>query len=210
VRRVVRVRLDDQGEAVEATLEESWEGTRATAVRGYYEGRTLAEHRQAALENLQRRFPGSQIGEYAIEGLEEVGRPVVETTRVAGGRVGKRVGPMLVVEPGKMGFGVVFNRLPPPPRRWPLELGNPREEHLDVTIEGPEGWLPEEAPEPFEHASDFLEARCEWAIEENRLRYRRTLRLLQGEVPPEHYESFRDEVRRINGASRQGIVFVKG
>lgn len=207
--RVIRASLDEQGMVLEARLEERWEGTRAIGIRGYYEGRSAAEHRQAALEDLQSRFPGAKITEYRIEGLEEVSGPVVETTTVTGGRVGKRVGPLLIVEPDRMGFGVISSRLPPPPRHWPLDVGSPREERLDVTIEGPVGWVPEEVPEPFEHVSDFLEARCEWSVEENRLRYRRTLRLLESEVPPERYESFRDEVGRIGGAARQGIVFVQ-
>jgi hypothetical protein len=206
--RRLAARIDADGALTEATLVESWTGNEASDIRSYYAGKPADDRRRDVLEDLQGRFPGSVVEDYRIEGLNQVEAPVVETTHIAGGRLGKRVSTMLILEPARSGFGLIGTRLPPPPRRWPLKVGSPREERVDVSIELPTGWVPEELPEPLHLDSSDMEVETDWAFADGKLVYRRTARLLTSRVPPDRYASFRDALSRLQQERNCAVVLV--
>jgi hypothetical protein len=208
-RREVEVEIDEQGTVVQATLTERWSGTSATRVRSYYAGMTDEEHRTHHVENLQTRFPGSRITDYSSEGLDDIHAPVVEKTTIEGGRLGQRVGDLLILEPGGLGYGIWRGSLPRPPRKRPLYVGLPREEELSITIHTPEGWEPEEVRAPFELESEDLTAEANWSAGDGQLSYSRTARLLTSEIPADEYEEFRKQVKRLAGADGHAIVLVR-
>jgi hypothetical protein len=211
VLRRLRSRIDDQGRLLEATLEEAWSGTIASRVRGHYRGMDEEERRADVLEDVQGRFPGATVAEHRIEGLDEPLAPVVETTRLAGGRAGKRVGDLLILEPGSATYGLLHREpLPAPPRRWPLDLGLPRQEVAEIAIDVPAGWVPEELPGGIEVSSPFLEARSAWILEAGKLVYRRSAALLRAQVPPDDYPAFREQVLRVEAEDARAVVFVRG
>ena len=209
VRRELDVEVDEQGRLLRANLVETWSGSSAATVRDYYSGLSDEQHRATVLENLQGRFPGTVVADYRIEGLDEICRPVVETTVMEGGRLGKRVGDLLILEPGQTGYSLLRGTLPKPPRKWPFGLGRPRREQLRVTLRTPEGWAPEELPEAAEVASSYLSARADWSVEDRTVTYRREMSLLAVEVPVEDYPAFREELLRARGADRQAVVLVR-
>jgi hypothetical protein len=204
----LEARIDADGALNEATLVESWAGNEASDIRRYYAGKPADDRRRDVLEDLQGRFPGSTIEDYGIEGLDQMEAPVVETTRMAGGRLGKRVSSMLILEPARIGYGLVSRRLPPPPRRWPLKVGSPREERIDVSIELPPGWVPEELPEPLHLDSSDIEVETDWSYADGKLSYRRTARLLVSRIPPDRYPSFRDALSRLQQERSCAVVLV--
>jgi hypothetical protein len=204
----LEARIDADGALTAATLVDSWTGNKASDIRHYYAGKPEDDRRRDVLEDLQGRFPGSVVEDYRIEGLSEVEAPVVETTRMTGGRLGKRVSTMLILEPARSGYGLLGTRLPPPPRRWPLKVGSPREERVHVSIELPSGWVPEELPEPLRLESGDMEVETEWAFAAGKLTYRRTARLLASRVPPERYASFRDALSRLQQERASAVVLV--
>jgi hypothetical protein len=206
--RRLEARIDADGALTEATLVESWTGNQASDIRHYYAGKPEDDRRRGVLEDLQDRFPGAVVEDYRIEGLNEVEAPVVETTRMTGGRLGKRVSTMLILEPARSGYGLLGTRLPPPPRRWPLKVGSPREERVDVSVELPTGWVPEELPEPLHLESGDMEVETEWAFAAGKLTYRRTARLLVSRVPPDRYASFRDALSRLQHERASAVVLV--
>jgi hypothetical protein len=134
---------------------------------------------------------------------------VVESTALEGGRLGKRVGDLLILEPGDVGYGLLRGTLPKPPRQWPFVLGRPRREELRVTVRIPEGWDFEELPGAVEVDSPYVSARSEWSAEGGRLSYRREMSLLQVEVPAEDYAAFREELLRVRAADRQAVVLIR-
>jgi hypothetical protein len=206
--RRLEARIDARGALTEATLVESWTGNDASDIRRYYAGKPEDDRRRDVLEDLQERFPGSVVQDYRIEGLNEVEAPVVETTLISGGRLGKRVSTMLIVEPARSGYGLLGRSLPPPPRRWPLKVGSPRVERVDVSIEMPAGWAPEALPEPLHLDSSDLQVETDWAFADGKLTYRRTARLLVSRVPPDRYASFRDALSTLRQERSRAVVLV--
>jgi hypothetical protein len=206
--RRLEAKVAADGALLEATLVESWTGNEASDIRIYYAGKPDDDRRRDVLEDLQGRFPGSIVEDYRIEGLNDVEAPVVETTRLTGGRLGKRVATMLILEPAQSGYGLITTRLPPPPRRWPLRVGSPRAERIDVSIELPTGWVPEELPEPLHMSSSDMEVDTDWAFADGKLIYRRTARLLVPRVPPDRYGSFRDALSRLQQEGAGAVVLV--
>ena len=208
-RRVLTASLDDTGKMLEGSLVETFGGSAATFVRGFYAGKSHEERKRDILSDLQDRFAGTTVVDYAIDGLDRPEASIVETTRITAGRFGKRVGELLILEPGREGYGVVSAALAPPPRRWPLDVGGPREEIVEVTLSVPPGWTPEELPAPMDVETPEITAHAQWRLEDDRLAYRRTARLLVSEVPPDRYAAFRTTVRRVAGEDGRAIVFVK-
>jgi hypothetical protein len=208
-RREIDVQIDDEGTIVRATVVEQWNGETASRIRNYYSGMSEKQHRADVLEDLQGRFPGAQVAEYTIEGLDEVLHPVVETTIVEGGRLGKRVGDLLILEPGKTGYGLLGGTLPKPPRKWSFNVGRPREEVLHISIVMPQGWVPEEIPKPLEVDSDYLGAGAEWALGEGKVTYDRRMSLLRSKVPVDDYAAFRETLLQVRNVDRQAVVLIK-
>jgi hypothetical protein len=192
----------------EAELTESWTGTSAAAVRGYYEGTSEAEQAERVTRDLQERFPGAVVDSYRAEGLDIYDEPVRETVRFRGGRLGQRLGDLLIVEPGSVGYGIIGTNLPPPPRTHPLDLGHPREETLEVVIEIAEGWRPEALPDAVEVSGGELEFRSRWEFDRGRLSYLRAARLLDERVTPERYAAFREAQLALQAADRTAVVHV--
>jgi hypothetical protein len=207
--RRVDVEIDAEGSVVRARLEEKWTGTSASYVRRYYSGMSEDEHRAEVLEDLQDRFPGTQIVEYAVEGLDDVVKPVVETTTLQGGRLGKRVGDLLILEPGKTGYGLLAATLPKPPRTWPYQVGRPRQEDLRVSIQIPGGWKPEAVPDPLELESDYFVAGAAWSADDGKITYEREVSVLRKEVPVEDYPAFREDALKVRSQDRQAIVLIR-
>jgi hypothetical protein len=207
--RELDAEVDAQGNLLQASLVETWTGSSASRVRDYYSGLSDMQHRAKVLENLQDRFPATSVTDYRIEGLDEVCLPVVETTTLEGGRLGKKVGDLLILEPGQAGYGLLAGTPPKPPRRWPFVLGRPRREELRVTLRLPEGWALEELPDGEEVESPYLAARASWSIEDGRVLYRREMDILAEEVPPEDYPVFREDLLRVRTADRQAVVLVR-
>ena len=161
------------------------------------------------LQDLQDRFPGATVQDYRVEGLDQVEDPVVETTRLAGGRLGKRLSDLLILEPAQCTYGLIARVLPPPPRLWPLSVGSPREEQVDISIELPVGWVPEELPLPLRLDSPDMKIEGDWSYADGKLNYRRTARLLVSRVPPDRYATFRDALLQLQGENTRAVVLVK-
>ena len=206
--REIDLEIDSQGAVVEGRLSEKWTGTAATTIRRYYAGRSEKEYRDKILEDLQDRFPGASVSDYGIEGLDDIREPVIESTTIAGGIVGKRVGDLLIIEPGKLGYGVVRGNLAAPPRRWPLYVGLPREEQLRITIRAPSGWIFEELRPSMKVEAPHLSAEANWSSDEQAVHYERRARLLTTEVSVNEYPDFREGVLKIRNEDRQAIVLV--
>jgi hypothetical protein len=208
VQRRLQGRLDAGGQLSEAELVETWNGTRASGIRGYYEGKTEKQRTDDVLHDLQSRFPGASIGNYEIRGLDEPGAEITEITHFEGAQPGKRAGGLLLIEPMELGFGVAETALPPPPREWPLNTGKPRREVIEFEIVVPNGWVPESMPDPEEVSCEDLTARSEWSFEDGVLRFSRSADLLSYSVPPDRYETFRNAVRALKRMDNRGIVLV--
>lgn len=200
--------LGADGRVIEATLEESWTGTRATRVRRYYSGLTDEQHRRQVEEDLSARFSGASIAGYSVEGLEDADRPVREVTRLDGGRLAQRVGDLLIVGLEPIAPGLSRMSLPSPPRRWPLDLANPYEDVVRVRIRAPDGWVPEELPPPLAIEGRVFDARAGWTVDGEVLVYERRLRFEETEVAPEDYAGVREELLRVAAADRGSIVLV--
>lgn len=205
--RRLEAALGPDGMLTRGTLTESWSGTAAGSVRGFYSGKREDQHQRDVAADLQGRFPGMQIADYRIEGLDNPGLDILERTTVAGGRLGRRVGDLLIVEPGRLARGLM-NALPAPPRRWPLHAGQPRLEAVEVTVAPPAGWTPEGLPDGVEIQTEDVVAEATWTLEDGHLVYRRSARLLTAVIPVERYAVFRDQIARIERADREGIVLV--
>ena len=192
-------------------LVERWTGTRATRIRDVYAGLSSAEHEARVLEDLQDRFPEARVVDYSIEGLERPLDDVVETTGFEAGRLGKRVGDLLLVEPGRIAYGVVPGRLPRPPRPWSFRAGLPRRESIRVALRAPAGWVPEALGRPVALDEPALAYDATWEFDESDslLRFTRHAELRRAEITSEAYESFRDHVSALRAVDRQAVVFIR-
>ena len=207
--RSLHGRLDDQGRLVEATLTETWTGTRASAMRGDLSRRSLEDRRRDVQSRVAERLAGAAVQDHRVDGLDAVDKPLVESITFSGGALGRRALDLLLLEPGRIARGLSDQPLDPPPRDCQLQTGPPHEEKLDVTVELPEGWEPEDLP-PVETAKTpnaMYEAR--WSRDGRALKYERTGRVLSPEVEPGAYAAFRDTVFAMNAADARAVVLVK-
>jgi hypothetical protein len=200
--------LDERGISPEATLATVWSGSEAVAARAARTTRSAEARRQATEEVVQVRLPGAETVADQVVGLERPGTPLVETLRLKGGQLGRRVGDLLVVEAARDALPLVPFPLPAPPRSSSLDVGPPREQSLEVRIQLPPGWAPEVVPAPIELTGADLIVRTSWSFDDGRLSYVRTARVLALDVPPERYAEFRDSVRRIAAEDARAIVLV--
>jgi hypothetical protein len=207
--RTLTARLSERGRLRGAELVETWHGTEGSRVRRDFTGRSPAQRREDALEDLQDRFRGARVREHRIAGLDRHDEPVVERTRFEGAVFGQAAPGMLFVEPGRLGYGVVRTALPKPPRRWPLDVGLPSRERVRAELRLPEGWVPESLPLAFELSTEELDAEARWSFTDGVLHYERRVDLLVSEVPAERYRSFYQAVRRIADVDRENIVLVR-
>ncbi len=206
-RRTLDARVGPGATIESGTLVETWTGTKASGVRNYWSGQDRAARDRAMLANLQQRLPGVRVTGYEIEDQADGYLALRETTELEGGRLGQRAGPLLILEPGALAFGVL-RTLPPPPRRYPLELGPPEREEVRVSLTLPPGLVPEELPAPFTMETPALEAQARWSFADDVLTLELTQERRVSTVAPEEYEAFRAAARRLAGAVRQGIAFV--
>jgi hypothetical protein len=209
IERTLTAKLTPQGRLRDAELRETWHGIGARRVRAYYAGRSPAQRRESALEDLQERFRGARIAKHAIRGLDHHQRPLVETTRFEGAVFGQAASGMLFVEPGRVAHGVVRTGLPKPPRKWPLDVGLPSREQVRVELRLPAGWVPESLPMAFELSSEELSAAAHWSFEDGLLTYERRADLLVTEVPVDRYETFYRAARRIADVDRENVVLIR-
>lgn len=208
LRREVSARIDDQGRMERTEVYVKCTGFDAAMLRYDQQGLNSEEKLKQRENEVQDWFPGASITDYGVEGLNEPERPVIEQFQLANGRAGKRVHELLIVEPGRMTQDFIGRRLPPPPRRWELRLEYPRTEEVEVRLELPPGWIPEELPAAMELRSEEISADCTWSFEEDVLVYRWSARLLTNCVQAERYEQFRKTVMRLDGQGAQPVVFI--
>lgn len=204
-RVVLRARVDEQGAMSEGSLERTWTGAEAVSTRYRYSGMRVTQRETSAKRRIQDRFPGASVTEYGIEGLDDPYVSVVESMRLEGARIGRRVGPLLFVESGASES--LFPALPKS-WEWSLWLDPPSERTVEVHLALPGGWAPEEMPPRLEIATTDLIARAAWTLEETGLSYRRSVVLLSSEIPPERIAEFRDAVLKIGGADAYTVALV--
>lgn len=202
------VTIDGTGQISTGKLKESWSGTKATSIRGYYAGLTEDEQRRTVDENINSRFSGTKVTSYTLDGIDDVESPVVERTEIEGGRLAQRAGDLLIVQTD----GVISSnwglRLPKPPRRWPLNLGNPTSQQVEIRVRIPKGWKLEALPQSVQVQTEEVEAEAIWTEDEHGLLYKRKLEYRVRRVEPENYEAFREAMLQIGGADRQSLVLI--
>lgn len=113
-----------------------------------------------------------------------------------------------MLEPGRLA-GPAFERLPAPPRRWPVRVGTARRLEIAVALELPPGLEPEGIPAPASLATAMVSGTARWAFEDGRLTYYRQVDLAGGTVAPEEYASFREALRAVEAWDTTGVVLVR-
>lgn len=209
LRITMRSSVDEQGVLRGARITRERTGFEAAAFRAELSRMSEADRRRGRETEVQSWCPAAAIHEYTLKGTEDPGQPVAETILLDGGKAGKRVGDLLILEPGRPAAGFVSSDLPPPPREWDLQLDYPREQRVEVRFELPAGWVPEELPEALELRGEDLTAEIEWGIEDDSLVFRAAARLLTQEVPAGRYESFRDAAMRLARESARPVVLIR-
>ncbi len=203
--RTLRGTLDAGGALVEAEVETRYAGTRAAEWRWRHAGATEQERRETMAREIQRLVPNAAVSSYAVEGSSAFTSPVCEKLRLRGGKVARRTGSLLVVEPGRLAARPL-DPLPALPRRWPLHLGAPRRFEIAVELTGPSGQMPEELPPPASLRTSVLSGEARWAFDDGRLVYQRTVDLSGGVVSPADYAAFREALLTVQGWDATGIV----
>ncbi len=208
--RRVSLEVAGDGTVASATIVDTWEGGAAPWARERFAGLAPDERDAALARSFQDCLPGATVSDYRVEGLDRTEGPIVETVRLRGGRAGKRVSTMLILQPGRCAATIVPERLPPPPRRWDLWLsGSPATSIDEVRVTVPDGWIPEEIPGPAEIATPEIAASSAWRFENGVLTYRRESRVLETEIPSARYPAYHDAAAAIRGDASQGIVLVR-
>jgi hypothetical protein len=205
--RVLRGKIDARGALAEGRIEDRYTGTRAAEVRCYYAGASQQQHRDAVARDVQETIPGTTVADYRIEGLQSFDLPVLEILDLRGGRVGKRIGELLVLEPGRLA-PTPFEALPAPPRRWPLRVGSPRRLEVEIVLDLPAELEPEALPAAASLDTAMISGQAAWGFEEGRLIYRRRADLMGGTIAPEDYPAFRDALHTVQAWDATGVVLV--
>jgi hypothetical protein len=205
----VEAEVDGTGFLQQAELVETYEGVTATEARYLYSRLGTGDFRGIVMGSLQDRFPGATYISHTVEGLQDHDAPVVLRYRLHGGKFGKRVSSMLILEPGRCAGSIVSENLPAPPRKWDLRLERPELEEVEIRIRIPEGWEPEELPGSSELDTPELFVRSSWDMKDGVLAYSRMVRLSVDTIPPDRYPDYREAGFRANREAAQGVVFVR-
>ncbi len=208
LRREVSAGIDAQGRFERAEVIVTSTGLDAAMVRYGQQGLNSEEKLKQRENQVQDWFPGASIAEYEVEGLHDTDQAVIERFKLANGRGGKRIQDLLIVEPGRMTKRFIRRSLPPPPRRWELRLKYPRTEEVEVRLQMPPGWIPEELPEAVMLRTDEISADSAWSFEDGALVYRWSARLLTNSVPADRYKQFRETIMQLTGQGAQPVVFI--
>ena len=206
VERRVEGKLDDQGTLIEARAVETRSGSEATTARAWLQRMDDAESARLRSVIAQRIVPGTTVKSATTQGLTDFGAPVVLTVELAGGKLGKRVHDMILIDPPRA--GLVQEVLSTPRRPEPMVLGSPREEVWELTLDLPAGWVPETLPAPEPLVSKHLTVSSRWERDGGKLRHLRTVRVLSAEVPMAEQGDLRSAAEAAN-ASSAALVLVQ-
>jgi hypothetical protein len=201
--------VDEHGALTQGRVAERWGGLAGKRVRMALQAQSIEERRRQWQERLQATLPGTEMAGVTFDGIDRIADDVTAEASLGAGHLGKRVGDLLVVEPGRIGGGLVRETLAPPPRQYALDLDHPREDHVVARIALARGWAPEALPPPMTVSVESISGRATWAFRDGALTYERTATLLVGDVPPEAYASFRDALVRLQSADAMAVVFVR-
>jgi hypothetical protein len=199
----------EQGALTQGRLAERWGGLAGNRVRMALQAQSIEERRRRWQERIQATLPGTEMAGVTFDGVDRIADEVTAEASLGAGHLGKRVGGLLVVEPGRIGGGLVPETLAPPPRQYALDLGHAREDHVIARIALAGGWAPEALPAPVTVSGELISGRATWAFRDGTLTYERTATLSVGDVPPEAYAAFRDALVQLQSADASAVVFVR-
>lgn len=209
VRRTIRLSVDDHGKIGNGEIVEAYDGTSASAQRARTVALPSHERERYVAEGLQSRFSGATLEAYETHALEDTSRPFVERYEITGGSCGKRVGDLMIIEPGKLSSGIATAPVLPDVPAFDLLLDQPETEETVMRIDVPDGWVPEELPDAWSLDTDELEVRMTWSFADGVLQYERSMRQKVNVVPPARYTAYRDACMQMAGEAKQGVVLVK-
>ncbi len=201
--------LDETGAIAVGKLVEAWSGTRAAAMRNSLMDASDSE-REARHERDARDFvPGTTVRGVRLRGMDADDEEAQREMDLAGGWLGKRVGPLLLIAPGSGRASPIENDLAASPGPLDLILGSPREQTFESILSLPPGWVPESLPGPVAIEVPEFSASARWTFEGGTLTYRREAKLLAPEVSRDGYPALRAAVETFRSADGTTVVFVR-
>ncbi|MEM7246568.1 MAG: DUF3857 domain-containing protein [Acidobacteriota bacterium] len=208
VTSVLHARVDQRARLVNGTLEETWSGGRATVLRRQLSGLDDAQRRQLVATDLADNIPLAQVSDYQVVGLSDATQPVTEMVSFTGGKLGQSAGGLLIVELGGSVRPAIRGSFTRETIDHELRLGLPSTYTCSVGIEVPEGFVPEELPEPLDIDDRYLRVRARWSFKDGKLRYARTCKVLENRVAAADYAAFKKSVEAVQRLDRGSVVLL--
>jgi len=205
---VVEVSFVDDNEAIVSSWIEKDRGQVGLDERRYL--RQLSPRERAErIDQLCGVGPETDITNAGVVGLEDLGRgfELHCENEFYDPSIHDRIGHYM------MGWsGPWLDALPDLPagdRTHPIVFPFPRVETLDLTIDAPKGFVPEDPPPSAEFESSFGKYSLRIARTESSYKVERLLALYETVIPPEEYEELRDFIEQVRGLDRTPLEFTR-
>ncbi|HET8548145.1 MAG TPA: hypothetical protein VFL57_09085, partial [Bryobacteraceae bacterium] len=114
---------------------------------------------------------------------------------------------LLVVEPGGLLAGTGYS-FPAKTRRWPVRLtASLRRDRVSIDL--PEGFTPDEIPDPVELQSRWGKYAASWSVKEGKVAFQQTLEIPNTTAPASDYGAIREFFEKVAGAQHSAVVLLK-
>jgi len=188
----------------------------AVDMTGYYADLVTGILRPLKGEHLDQWFQEQAVAHYpaALDKHHELG----DTMSVSGFKVATDValpgysatqGNVRVFEMPELGFGMHMPDASLSTRKYPLEVGTPRTEKGDVTVQVPAGWKIAYVPPKLEGGADGVSYTHECDAKGQTVTCHVEVKLDKLVVAPEQYAAYHDALAKLKAYERRVILLVK-
>jgi hypothetical protein len=204
LRRVVRMKLDDEG-TLRGTIEETRTGALAADFRGRLQPLNAAERVRFVEQSLAHHLGHHTTSDVQIEQLDDPALPLVIRYSIVANDYATRVADLLVVRPrvvGEKGESPIDTA-----RKHPYVTDGPSLHTDDVEIAMPATAALDELPKPVELKTPHVDYSSASSFENGVLRYRRRYAMKALTVPPSEVASLNAAFAKVTADERASAVF---
>lgn len=206
IHRTAALQLQPDG-TLKGSYEERRFGDLSEYRRALYMGGDAKEQSKFLDRTLGRDFSTFSVSDVKVENANAFNKELTTSFRISADRYARSAGPLLLVRPRVLGSeGLETDRKP---RHVPIDLEETMQENDDYTIQLPDGYAPDELPEPVKLDLGFAAYESSTKLDGNVLHYTRTYTVRQVTLPANRYSDVQKLAETISEDEQNRAVLKK-